>query len=129
MSKKPISRKFLVSWDQYGMEALIDLDELEDECLEKEQARVWEILKDTSIPVLDYNTRVGQLVHMLELRARANEHRHYEIYVFSVAGQISLKDLENMFSSAPQEIVNLIRRDGLCLYSNRLERASQIKII
>lgn len=63
----------------------------------------------------------------LELRARYNSHRHYEIYVVDAVNGITREDIVEMFESSPQTAADTIRAKGHCLYSAR-RNDNQIKI-
>lgn len=108
---------FVVSWDQTGMEALVNISELE-------RQKAWAIL--SSKDATGHNN-LGSIVNQLILRARYNQHRHYEIYSFSVVDGIEERDIQQMFNNSPQHAADTIRRIGSCIYSDR-QKTSDIKI-
>ena len=63
---------------------------------------------------------------VLILRARSNPQRNYEIYTVTVEPDVSLKDIEQMFKTTPQAIVDLVRARGHRLYSDRLDTAERV---
>lgn len=109
---------YVVSWDQLGMEALVNVTELE-------RQKTWAIL--SSAAATGYNN-LGSIVNQLILRARYNPQRHYEIYSFSVQEGIEEQDIQQMFNDSPQHAADTIRRIGSCIYSDR-QKQSEIKII
>lgn len=52
------------------------------------------------------------------LRARANSHRRYEIYLLGVDNSLDTDDIRDWFNSAPQDAVNFVRKNGTKLYSD-----------
>ena len=46
-------------------------------------------------------------------------HRHYEIYAFAVEDDVTEESLREAFKTAPQGIVDTIRKIGYKVYSNR----------
>jgi len=125
--KSPKERLFIAVWDETGLEAIIDITAKEKEFLPKQQLQMWGVLKDE--PVKQSETFEGWLNHAVNfmmLRARANSHRHYEIYSFTTVMSIKEDDMVQMFKEAPQAAADLIRARGKQLYSNR---AHQNKIV
>ena len=55
----------------------------------------------------------------LELRARYNSQRHYEIYIFNAQEGITKEDIQDMFDADPQTAADLIRKHGHRYYSDR----------
>jgi len=96
-------RKYLVMWCNEGLETLIDLDE-------GEQENILAVLRG------DKPTWRNPIQHMI-LRAKFNQQRHYEIYVFeSTIPEVSIRQF---FRDNPQVIVDAIRNVGNELYSDR----------
>ena len=67
------------------------------------------------------------LMH-LELRARYNTHRHYEIYLINAAEGIRADDIRAMFDADPQTAADIIREKGHRYYSDRVN-TNQVKIV
>ena len=63
----------------------------------------------------DYHSRIPNLMH-LELRARYNSQRFYEIYVVEVTEGITEQDLRDLFQQDPQAAADLIRARGVCIF-------------
>ena len=106
--------QFVVMWDQKGLEFVGDYTEYT-------QAKTWAALSNTECP-----TTFPNLMH-LELRARYNSQRHYEIYIVGADESVSAADLKSMFESDPQTAADLIRKRGHCIYSDRVDK-KQIRI-
>ena len=109
---------YILSWDCHGLEAVVNATELEQE-------RVMNILSDRQS---GRNNNVGQILTTLTLRARFNTQRHYEIYAIDVVDSITEKEIVESFNTNPQGMVDLIRKQGRQLYSDRVDQ-SKIKII
>jgi hypothetical protein len=108
-----MSHTYVLSWDHLGLEACINISDIEKE-------KMWEVLKETQEKNLGRGQTVDSIVNMLMLRARANSHRHYEIYAIDTDSTISATDLKAMFDEDPQGSADLIRQRGRILYSDRL---------
>ena len=100
--------QFVAMWDCHGLEYLGDITA-------DEQDRTWSALqgkpKSSTLP---------NLMH-LELRARYNSQRHYEIYIFNAQEGIGAEDIREMFDADPQTAADTIRRIGHKFYSDRRE--------
>lgn len=91
--------QFLLMWCCEGLEYVGDITE-------DSQKAVWAALQGES-----YRSSIPNLMH-LELRARYNSQRFYEIYVVEVEEGITADDLKELFASAPQEAAEMIRERG-----------------
>lgn len=100
---------FLLSWDMHGLEACINVSDIEKE-------QVWNTLQDKESP------KIGNLVTQLMLRARYNPQRHYEIYSVHVEPDVTETDLRRIFDENPQYAAEMIRERGVKLYSDRLDK-------
>jgi hypothetical protein len=112
-----MSNRFLVVWDQLGLESVWDLGAAE-------QQATFDALSGTPGA---WNRNIGQRVQYFLLRAKANPQRHYEIYVVETSEEITSDDLENQFEQNPQGMADLVRERGTEVFSNR-ERREKIKI-
>jgi hypothetical protein len=99
---------FLLMWCEHGLETCINVTEWE-------KRRVWDALSDTKT-----TDSIGTVMSLLMLRARSNSHRHYEIYTVTVDPEMTEIDLKDMFESSPQTAVDLIRKRGVKIYSDRV---------
>jgi hypothetical protein len=97
-------------WDMYGLEAIINITE-------QEQESIVSVLKG-EIP------RQTNPIQYMILRARFNQQRHYEIY--SVVSDLSEEDFKTLFETDPQTIVNSIRENGVELYSDRVSKKTVV---
>ena len=97
--------KFISMWCVEGLECVIDVSDVEHDQLVA-------TLKGQEFK-LPFN------IATMILRARANSQRHYEIYAFETDSSISKQDIEDMFTSSPQTIVDLIRAKGSKIFSDR----------
>jgi len=113
-----MSHTYILSWDQLGLEACINVSDIE-------KRKMWAALKneDTS-----RDPDVGSIVNALLLRARFNHQRHYEIYAIDTEESITEQQLKDMFDESPQSSADLIRARGRKLYSDRAGPDERIKI-
>lgn len=92
----PGTSMYLASWDQIGLECLVNLTALD-------KARVWSTLSDRPPPDLPP-------LGFMMMRAQANLHRCPEIVTFTVDDSDLPEDmLRELFETDPQVIVNAIR--------------------
>ena len=108
------STLFVLSWDQLGLEAVVNVTDIEKEIL-------WNTLQDKK-----GTNKLGQTITHLMMRARYNPQRHYEIYSITVEG-ITEEDIREMFENDPQGSAELVRERGNKIFSDRA-RTNQIKI-
>ncbi len=107
------SNIFIVAWDMTGLECIIDAHELQGE-------DVIRALRG------DKGSKLGQTLFYLTMRARANTHRHYEIYSIHTTSEITKEALEELFNKNPQAGADLIREHGTKIYSDRLTTKTQV---
>lgn len=91
-------------WDCQGLECMFDITGWDHEIMLSK-------LKGTEFKA-PFN------MSMLMLRARANSQRQYEIYSFEVEAELELSDMERLFNANPQYFVDLIRKQGVKIYSD-----------
>lgn len=120
--RKKQPRLFLLSWDMYGLESLVDLTTLENLRVQEEQMRMLKILGDPEArdPGDQTGAALNRAVQGILLRARINNQRHYEVYTIQVDPSIQEKDLWDMFNASPQSAAELIRERGNKLFSSRV---------
>lgn len=100
--------QFVVMWDNQGLEFVGNWTEYS-------QDKMWSELQDKKPTKTFVN-----LMH-LQLRARYNSQRHYEIYIVNAVEGITEEDIKDMFRNDPQAAADLIRERGYKFYSDRLE--------
>jgi hypothetical protein len=108
---------FIIAWDCTGLEAVVNITDLEKEV-------TWATLQDKEQP-----RKIGSIVNYLMLRARANSQRHYEIYTMMAVDGITDEDIRSMFEQDPQGSADLIRDRGNKIYSDRRNEGDKIKIV
>lgn len=99
------SNCYIVMWDMTGLECIIDAAELQSQ-------DVMAALGDKPA------NRLSQTLSMLELRARLNSQRYYEIYTITTSKDIHKDDLVRLFEDHPQSAADLIRNRGQKLLGN-----------
>lgn len=124
------NKLFLLSWDMYGLESLVDLTTLDNLRVQEEQMRMIKILSDPEAkdPGDQTGAALNRAVQGILMRARVNNQRHYEVYTIQVDPSIQEKDLWDMFTSSPQTAAELVRQRGNQLYSNRQDLAKVVII-
>lgn len=106
-----MNKEFILMWDIYGLESIIDVTELE-------QIAIIAGLKGEKV-------QQSNPIQYMILRARFNAQRCYEIYSISTV-DIDKDDFILLFKDSPQMIVNLIRERGTKIYSDRQTREAVI---
>jgi hypothetical protein len=107
--------QFVVMWDNTGLEFVGDYTDYA-------QDQMWATLQGKKSEKTFVN-----LMH-LELRARSNTQRHYEIYLINATDGITADDIRDMFDRSPQTAADLIRERGHKYYSDRVNN-NQVKIV
>lgn len=102
--------QYIVMWDMYGLEAIINVSEGERE-------GIVQALKGETV------TWRNPIQFMI-LRARFNSQRCYEIYCFD--SELDEDELIRLFTDDPQLMANTIRRVGQKLYSDRATKTQVI---
>jgi len=128
MGKKSKDRLFLVSWDQLGLEGIVDLTERHEEAVASEKLAAWNVLQDKEHRVVEFDTWATHIINVMTMRARFNSHRHYEIFTFKADYDMCAEDFRELFTTAPQEMAELIRAKGQCILNNRASAGDSIKI-
>jgi hypothetical protein len=105
--------KFLISWDNTGLEGVVPIDEYQD----WDKQKVVRILLGTATD-RERNPMNGIMQSML-LRAQFNPQQHYEIYAIETTEGIEEAEVRNMFNDAPQQAADTIREIGIEIYSDR----------
>jgi hypothetical protein len=98
-------RQFIVVWDIKGLEFCGDYTEYS-------QDHMWMKLQNKQ------STKTFPSIMHLELRARANIDRQYEIYGISVVDGVTTADVIEAFSLDAESAKALIRSNGYCYYSD-----------
>jgi len=116
-----MSHTYILSWDCTGLEAVVNISDIEKE-------QMWAVLSETDAnPNKSRPNTVNSIVNMIILRAKFNTQRHYEIYAIDTDDSVSESDFRTMFEDNPQSMADLIRERGRKLYSDRYEE-NKIKI-
>jgi hypothetical protein len=97
---------FAIMWDCYGLEAV--------EAVPDPAETTFALLKGVEPP------RPPNILHW-RLRAQANSHRFYEIYIISCRSGINSDDIREIFNADPQTAADLVRRTGHKYYSDRVQ--------
>lgn len=87
---------WLISWDDVGLEAVINYTDVQKKYLEKSLTS-------------DNLTDPYQLVQALKLRAIYNPQRHYEVYAINIEDELKKADILEWFNGAPEVFKEVIR--------------------
>jgi hypothetical protein len=118
---------YIISWNQTGLEAVVDITENIARGNAFEREKIWDLLKDPGrTPHNEWVHEVNHMVGMMMIRARANPQRHYEIYCINTDAGITKQDMVNMFGDTPQTAADLIRERGNRLYSDRASKRDRV---
>lgn len=117
-SEQEDPHRFLLFWDCYGLETVVDMDRYDRKRIEA--ALKGEVYKDVD---------VGELIAMLQLRARYNSQRNYEMYAIIMPDGVTEEHVKEMFDVNPQGMATLIRKRGLCLYGKSAEPLNRQRVI
>lgn len=107
-------RYYIVSWDNLGVEFFQEITEHHPENWAKNH------LFDTIKQSKKVQKPLGFNLNTLILRAQFNTQRHYEIYVFSSEDNIGPEDIQEWFTTRPQDFANWVRGNySYEVYNNR----------
>lgn len=70
---------------------------------------------------------VGEMIHFMQLRARYNPQRNYEIYAMMTDPEITHECLQEIADSSPQEAAMLFRNHGIPILKKQHISESVIK--
>jgi len=119
LSKKKTTR-FVAMWDITGLEALINVTQIEKEHEQWEKENIFRILKDQDKTLKPAHVPLDMMI----MRARVNSQRCYEIYAFN--SELSEEDIRETFETSPQVIADAIRNVGHKFYSDRANKKQQV---
>jgi hypothetical protein len=110
---------FIIMWCSEGLECVVPYDQskLDDGAF---------MLAKLEGNENKYAKELNRQLFFMNLRARANTQRHYEIYALETSGGITKETIENMFEETPQIIVDLIREKGRKVFSDRANQSPRI---
>ena len=107
------SRLFLFSWDQLGIESIIDLSAY----AHWDQEQLLNILGDRPAQ----RNPAWSMVQAILLRARYNGHRHYEVYMVTCNASMDENYWREQWALFPQNTADVVRVRGHQLWSDRVE--------
>jgi hypothetical protein len=103
-----------------GLEALINVTQIEKEHEQWEKENIFRILKEQNQKVKPAHVPLDMMI----LRARLNSQRHYEIYAFD--SELSEQYIRETFEDSPQVMADAIRNVGHKFYSDRANKKQQV---
>ena len=96
-------RYWIVSWDSEGVEFFEEITEHHPDNWARNH------LFDSIKASKTVGKGLGFDLMALKLRAQANTHRHYEIYVFTSNDDIGSDDIQAWFKTDPQSFADWVR--------------------
>lgn len=109
------TQTFIFAFSEEGFESIINLTAMDMAFIQAKMA-------DEKLP-----QQPGNLVHMLELRARYNAQRKMEVWVLGVDQGLTEEDLWGWAENDPQSLANALRERGHAIYG--AEYHSKKKVI
>lgn len=110
---------YLFMWNQYGIEAIVPITQYEDQ----DKFDMWKILKGEPTG----KNPLDDIFMSMEMRARFNPARDYEIYAMDCEEGITQEQLFEFWDNTPQAAADLTREKGVCLFTNR-NKLNKVKI-
>lgn len=114
MEEERTTYNYLVSWDMFGLDGLVNMTRAEQESM------IAVLSADDPKKVPHSNP-----LHYMLMRAKFNEQRNFEVYAF--ISELEEDVIEEMFKTNPQAIADAIRSVGKCLHGQRPRRNQVIK--
>ncbi len=110
-----MTNTFLLFWCNEGLEGIesLDMDLIHDE--------TFKILRKEE-NATKYSHSIFELIRIWQLRARFNAQRCYECYKLETK-DISKNEICDLFKDNPQQIVNLIRENGILIFGRPAEKS------
>jgi hypothetical protein len=106
MERNTDGNVFVFSFSREGFEAIVNLTAIDQEYVMAKMA-------DETSP-----RDVSNILNMMVLRARYNEHRGMEVWLVKLDEEVSEEELLQMAEDDPQAAANLARM-GECLYRKK----------
>jgi len=111
---------YLVYWCSEGLESVVPITQYEHIDTEN----TFRILSNQD-PI---RNPMYSIIQMMILRGRVNGQRHYELYAIDCDKTITKENLEQMFEDDPQAAADLIRSQGVKVFSDRAVK-NRVKIV
>jgi hypothetical protein len=110
------ARLMIIMWDQYGLEAVIDVTQ-------EQKNRLFDMItgQDNS-----FDQWLNRTVSYCILRAQVNSQRAYEIYSIKVDSAVTADDMAQWFNDNPQQMADLIRQKGNSMYTATAGHRKQV---
>ena len=114
-------RYFLISFDCTGLETLQDISEFHPDNWDKNQ------LMGVLMGKKYQQSPIHKQIWMMRMRAQANAHRYYEIYIQQADDEITAKDFAKAFNDNPQFWADYVREHhSVKIYSDRVKKGSRV---
>lgn len=128
MSDATNTNKYIIMWDCYGLESCVDVTEDFDRANQFDKESIFERIKDPeNLPVNQSMVHITRTINMMQMRARFNPQRNYEIYYIAATEGITEESIRDYFDDNPQGAADVIRERGTKLWSDRSTTERVIK--
>jgi hypothetical protein len=98
----------------------VDITEDVERGNEFEKESIFERIKNPNEePHNEPIAKLNKMIHMMQLRARFNPQRNYEIYMINATDSVRKEDIEQWFTDSPQAAADRCREIGTQLLSHR----------
>jgi hypothetical protein len=114
--------KFLAMWCNLGLECVIDITEYE---FPTKSDLATMIKTGDNSGFQKKQAELNRLISVMSMRARFNIDRSYEIYAFRSSDGITKKEIEDLFETNPQFIVDFIRENGVGIVKKNRDTQNQ----
>jgi hypothetical protein len=98
-------------WNSHGIESIVPITKYEDQ----HKLDIWNILQNKPTG----KNPLNDILMSMEMRARFNTVRNYEIYAMDCEEGITQEDLFDFWDTSPQEAADLTREKGVKILSDR----------
>ena len=102
---------YLFMWNCHGIESIVPITQYEDQ----HKLDIWNILQEKPTG----KNPLNDIMMSMEMRARFNSVRNYEIYAMDCEEGITEEDLFDFWDTSPQAAADLTRERGVRIYSDR----------
>lgn len=98
-------------WNAHGIESIVPITQYEDQ----HKLDIWNILQNKPTG----KNPLNDILMSMEMRARFNTVRNYEIYAMDCEEGITQEDLFDFWDTSPQAAADLTRSKGVKILSDR----------
>lgn len=98
---------FMMVFTMNGFESIVDMTAVQEQ-------NVLDKLADAPS-----KTTINSILNVASLRARFNQEIRMEVWLLKVSEDLTKDIFEDMAKDSPQELANLLRENGTCVFGHR----------